>query len=73
MSQIKWYNITEYVNIETGEVVNFTKFKSLNWRKLSKTEKNEIKTETTGGLVQTYGIKTTIWECRENEQLRIEL
>lgn len=61
---LKHYNITEWIDMETGEMLTLSKVKR-NYIKIKYNEKNK-KNE--------YGdiIHTRTWECKRHPQLRLE-
>jgi hypothetical protein len=58
----KWYTISEYVDIETGEIINKLKH-SKEYYTIKKTKKIEIH--------ENYGTIKYIYECRNKGQTRI--
>lgn len=59
---IKWYTIAEYVDIETGELINKKEYKK-NYYKIKINKKIEIK--------ENHGIIKYITECKEHRQTRL--
>ena len=67
MAQIRMFNKTIYVDIETGEIIANKKAQiKTKWRKISYEEKTEIITKKN----YTYGLRTRTWIIRQHEQYR---
>ena len=65
MRQIKMFSKTQYVDIETGELIaNKKALIKTEWRKLFYEEKTEIITEKN----YNYGLRTRTWCIRRHEQ-----
>ena len=60
----RWYTYSEYVDLETGEILNKSRFKRENYQIVSKNYKVEEK--------NGYLIKTITNECKINKQTKIE-
>lgn len=60
MSQKKWFSATEYVDVETGELITKSKYE----REYYKTGKSA----TTITENEKYRIKSIRFECRPNKQ-----
>lgn len=60
---IKWYSITEYVDISTGEIINKSEYQRKRYKtiKISKT----IKIDKNNGIIKY------IRECEKDRQLEI--
>lgn len=63
----KWYTISEYVDTETGELIEKKQIENKEYKIRNKTIKYEINNE------QHYGTRKITNECTRNEQTRMEL
>lgn len=68
MKPTRWYNITEWVDEETGELLKKEQIKNKEFRIIKSEEKTEKKTY--GEL--EYNVRTYTRICRRHEQTRIE-
>jgi len=59
---IKWYTMTEYVDIETGELISKSEYEK-NYYKIKNNKKIEI--------TENHGIIKYITECRQHGQKRL--
>ena len=65
--EIRWYNIVEIVDVETGEIITKSQFERRNLRIINKTKNHEFSER--NGI--KFGLTKIRWEVREHEQTRM--
>ena len=61
---MKWYSLSEYVDVETGELFDKATFLREFYVKINKVTKTEYK--------DGYNIRKVTYECERNRQQRIK-
>ena len=60
----KWYSTSEYIDIETGEIIT---------KKIFEKEYHKLKTTRKIEILENYGIIKYLHECRCTRQTRLKL
>lgn len=68
----KWYSESQYVDVDTGEIITKSEYQQRNLRKLKTSKSYEFKEfKQWNGSITRYGIIKHTIECREHEQYRL--
>lgn len=61
--KLKWYTVSEWIDVETGELLNKSAYERNNYFVIKKSIKNEI--------TEHFGIRKIINECRKSGQTKL--